>query len=274
MVETYFNSKATQFNNADRSILNQYFLPSLEVAGGLVAVTGSVAGATYVCAQSAGFGCYAAALTASAGFSSSIDHIRTGTNNFGKSLSKQEATSFVKYLKQQGLSEQTARDLQLAIDIFGTGAIPVASNTTNIAKVKTLNVKPAVNNSVKTSNGMGNGYSLTRYNPQYSFPSLLNKWSINETSLKSLIPQGSINTFIPSNSIKGGYKYDFIINGQKIQIKWRAPDSQVAKKYPNSNSGKMWTDQIKVGNKYLGTDGKFYRNNKINITHIPINIGK
>ena len=33
-------------------------------------------------------------------------------------------------------------------------------------------------------------------------------------------------------------------------------------KYPGSNSGSGWTAQIKIGNKYLGQDGKLYKNNK------------
>lgn len=60
------------------------------------------------------------------------------------------------------------------------------------------------------------------------------------------------------------------LSGYKIKIKWHSPDANAAMKYPGSNSGSGWTAQIKIGNKYLGQDGKLYKDNKQNITHIPI----
>ncbi|VEW10161.1 Protein of uncharacterised function (DUF1557) [Moraxella caviae] len=126
VLERYFNNKVAQFNAKDRSILNMYLLPALEVAGGVAGAGGSIAGTTYACAQTAGFGCYAAAVAGSAGFTSSVDHIVTGSGNIGRPLSQQDPTAFVKFLKSQGLSEATATNLQLAIDVFGTGGIGVS----------------------------------------------------------------------------------------------------------------------------------------------------
>ena len=48
------------------------------------------------------------------------------------------------------------------------------------------------------------------------------------------------------------------------------PDSEVATKFPNSPSGKGWTAQIRIGNKSLGSDGKWYKNQNKDVVHIPI----
>lgn len=45
--------------------------------------------------------------------------------------------------------------------------------------------------------------------------------------------------------------------------------SDAAAKNPGSNSGSGWTAQIKIGNRLLGLDGKFYRRPNI-LTLIPI----
>lgn len=91
--------------------------------------------------------------------------------------------------------------------------------------------------------------------------------------LQQMIPKGVKNTFKPSQTIKQGYKYNFKINGKKVEIKWHSPDANAALKYPGSNSGSGWTAQIKVGKKLLGQDGKFY-NYPSNITHIPVKVVK
>lgn len=127
---------------------------------------------------------------------------------------------------------------------------------------------PATNQSTISSS------NIVVYNPQYATKQVLNGGRINESDLRKLVPQGATDIFVSSESIRQGYKYEFYANGTKVQIKWHSPDQQAALKYPNSNSGRMWTAQIKVGNKYLGSDGNFYRNPQQNITHIPVNIGK
>jgi RHS repeat-associated protein len=96
--------------------------------------------------------------------------------------------------------------------------------------------------------------------------------TVNESTLKSFVPSGSTNTFVPSENIKSGYKYDFNFNGTTVQIKWHSPDANAALKFPGSNSGKMWTAQIQIGNKLLGSDGKMYSKPN-NLTHIPVKLG-
>jgi hypothetical protein len=82
-------------------------------------------------------------------------------------------------------------------------------------------------------------------------------------------PKFAANGFKPSATIADGYKYNYTINGTKIEIKWHAPDAKAAAKYPGSNSGSVWTAQIKIGGELLGQDGKFYSKPE-NITHIPV----
>ena len=91
--------------------------------------------------------------------------------------------------------------------------------------------------------------------------------------LRTIIPKDVPNTFVPSDTIKNGYKYNFSINGKKIEIKWHSADLNAAAKYPGSNSGSGWTAQIKVGKKLLGQDGIFYKKPR-NTTHIPVKGGE
>lgn len=118
-------------------------------------------------------------------------------------------------------------------------------------------------------NSYSNKVDLVPYNPHEAVKSSLNGDRIDINILKAMIPNDTPNTFVPSAAIADGYKYSFDVNGTKVEIKWHSPDANAAQKYPNSNSGREWTAQIKVGNKLLGGDGKFYRKPS-NITHIPL----
>lgn len=93
----------------------------------------------------------------------------------------------------------------------------------------------------------------------------------SSSTLRRFIPSGAKNTFKPSGSIKSGYKYQFKVGGVKFEVKWHSPDLNAAKKFPGSNSGSMWTAQIKVKKKLIGADGKLYSKPN-NETHIPIDI--
>lgn len=123
------------------------------------------------------------------------------------------------------------------------------------------------------SEGTSNGNkSLTTYNPQFAAQQMLKDGKISLKSLENMVPNGASNGFKPSTTISDGYKYNYEINGTKIEIKWHAPDANAASKFPDSNSANGWTAQIKIGNKLLGQDGKFYRNPS-DITHIPVDFG-
>lgn len=47
-----------------------------------------------------------------------------------------------------------------------------------------------------------------------------------------------------------------------MEIKWHSQDTNVAIKYPGSNSGSGWTAKIKVGNKLLTQSGRFVKKTK------------
>lgn len=109
--------------------------------------------------------------------------------------------------------------------------------------------------------------------PQFA-SKLLSNGRVSEFVLKSIIPAGAKNTFIPSTNIADGYKYNLQMSklfGESsiIEIKWHSPDLRWIGD-ALSNSGQGWTAQIKVGRKYLTTLGDLVRNNRQNITHIPI----
>ncbi|MFS0858210.1 WXG100 family type VII secretion target [Paenibacillus taichungensis] len=108
---------------------------------------------------------------------------------------------------------------------------------------------------------------------------VLNDGKINESYLKGLVPPGGFNKFRPDPGIiEEGFKYNFLHENKKIEVKWHSPQQNLQgilteEELLTSNSYNGWSAQIKIGKKYLGTDGSLYRNNQQNITHIPINIG-
>ena len=132
LIITYIDSEKFKLNKADQSVLNTQLKPILQATGGGFGVVGSITGTTYACAQTAGLGCYAAAIAGSAGATSSFDHINTGFNNYGKPLSQQSSGELVKNLKGLGFTDKGARNIQLAADILGTGGLgyAVAANKT------------------------------------------------------------------------------------------------------------------------------------------------
>lgn len=113
------------------------------------------------------------------------------------------------------------------------------------------------------------GKPVVLYNPKFAAQQLLKNGKIELAKLEMMVPNGAANGFRPSATIADGFKYNYTINGTKIEIKWHAPDAKAAAKYPGSNSGSVWTAQIKIGNELLGQDGKFYAKPG-NITHIPV----
>ena len=107
------------------------------------------------------------------------------------------------------------------------------------------------------------------YNARFAASQLLENGKVSLDRLKQFVPQTTPNNFKPSNTIEYGQKYQFEINGAKIEVKFHSPDATAAAKYPGSVSGHHWTAQIKVDGKLLGADGQFYTKPS-NLTHIPI----
>ena len=107
------------------------------------------------------------------------------------------------------------------------------------------------------------------FNPQHSATEALSNGRIHINDLKKLVPPGTPDGFKPSATITDGSKFNYVLGQQKVEIKWHAPDSNAAAKFPGSNSGAGWTAQIKIGGKLLGQDGKLYRKPG-NQTHIPV----
>ena len=97
----------------------------------------------------------------------------------------------------------------------------------------------------------------------------INNGRINAADLQKLVPPGTPDLFKPSATITDGSKFQYTLNGQRVEIKWHAPDANAAINHVGSNSGAGWTAQIKIGNKLLGQDGVLYRRPS-NTTHIPV----
>lgn len=133
LIITYLDSENFKLNKADQSVLNTQLKPILQATGGGFGVAGSIGGTVYACAQTAGLGCYAAAIAGSTGATSSFDHIKTGFNNYGKPLSQQSSGELIKNLKSIGFTEEGARNIQLAADILGTGGLGYTVAAKNVS---------------------------------------------------------------------------------------------------------------------------------------------
>ncbi|KIH82807.1 putative large exoprotein involved in heme utilization or adhesion of ShlA/HecA/FhaA family [Pseudomonas batumici] len=107
------------------------------------------------------------------------------------------------------------------------------------------------------------------FDAQGSASGFINNGRIKASDLEMLIPPGVADSFRSSATISDGSKYQYVLGGQKIEIKWHSPDVNAAAKFPGSNSGSGWTAQIKIGSKLLGQDGNLYRKPS-NLTHIPV----
>lgn len=124
------------------------------------------------------------------------------------------------------------------------------------------------------SGTQGNNHQSTfsppvKYDPHFAAQQIVENGRVNIEHLKLLVPEGVPDTFKPSASIAAGSKFQYTVNGTKVEIKWHSPDATAASKYPNSNSGSGWTAQIKIGNRLLGTDKQFHKKPQ-NETHIPV----
>lgn len=107
------------------------------------------------------------------------------------------------------------------------------------------------------------------YDARFGAQQMLENGQVSLNRLKSFVPEGTPNTFKPSSTIEFGQKYQFQINGSKIEVKFHSPDAVAAARFPGSTSGSHWTSQIKIDGKLLGADGQFYTKPG-NVTHIPI----
>ncbi|MGP9513899.1 hypothetical protein ACT3RN_15115, partial [Psychrobacter sp. AOP5-GZ1-6] len=158
LIITYLDSENFKLNKADQSVLNTQLKPILQATGGGFGVVGSIGGTVYACAQTAGLGCYAAAIAGSAGATSSFDHIKTGFNNYGKPLSQQSSGDLIKNLKGLGFTDKGARNIQLAADILGTGGLGYsvaankAVNTTSKYATSSTNVAKKTVSEVRYNN--------------------------------------------------------------------------------------------------------------------------
>lgn len=104
------------------------------------------------------------------------------------------------------------------------------------------------------------------FDAQASAKGFINNVRIYAADLQKLVPPGKPDLFKPSATFTDGSKFQYTLNGQRVEIKWHAPDANAAMNHVGSNSGAGWTAQIKIGNKLLGQDGVLYRRPS-NTTH-------
>lgn len=152
---------------------------------------------------------------------------------------------------QFSISESEAHGVELGQSI-SDGVGVVSSTVVMLANLRTLDVEPSTD--------------LIRG----SISLLVNDGAIDLSSLQSYIPEKMRNSFGPTGRVPAGQKYKFKIGDTKVLIKWHSPDLKMRSTNHRSNSGRVWTTQIKVGNKYLMTNGSWTRKQKSNRTHIPL----
>ncbi|WP_176247427.1 polymorphic toxin type 30 domain-containing protein [Mesorhizobium australicum] len=122
-------------------------------------------------------------------------------------------------------------------------------------------------NGLKSNIGYAKSLSQLQRISARDISTALTGGGVSLKQIRKLIPANRELPFTKSQRIDEGYKYRFFLKGQRVEIKWHSPDRGAP---VGSNSRKMWTAQVQIGGKYLGSDGKLYRNAKQNITHIPL----
>lgn len=96
--------------------------------------------------------------------------------------------------------------------------------------------------------------------------------TLTEEQLYSLIPEGVENSWNSNlSNIAEGFKYKFhLADGKSVTVKWHSKDPDAAQKHHECNSGKMWTAQIRVGNRLLQYGDSKWSRKARNETHIPL----
>lgn len=97
--------------------------------------------------------------------------------------------------------------------------------------------------------------------------------TLSVIKLYTLIPVSTKNSWKSDwSNISWGFKYHFYLaDGKSVTVKWHSEDPDAACEFSGCNSGKMWTAQIRVGNRLLeyGDNPKWVRCAS-NETHIPL----
>lgn len=100
---------------------------------------------------------------------------------------------------------------------------------------------------------------------------LVQDGKLSAEDLMAMVPSGSTDLFSPSTSIKAGSKYSFTSkDGRDIEIKFHSPDAQAKRLHPGSQSGQMWTAQIKVNGRLFNPETGKLQRRPDDDTHIPV----
>lgn len=170
---------------------------------------------------------------------------------------------------------QVLQTAMAASDLIGVGSLVKRAALLPV-KIVTNEVKGALKeaaarNIAKRAENqcISSSTSLIVYDPVYAAKQSLNNGRIRIDDLMRMVPEGTPDTFKPSLTIDDGSKFNFTTNGRKIEVKLHSPDLNAGLLFPGSNSGAHWTTQIKIGNKYFGSDGLLH--GKVSdSTHIPV----
>ncbi len=156
------------------------------------------------------------------------------------------------------------------IGVAGAGAIVSAAKTIDkAAEVATIASKVERTSDV-VNIGVKSGNLPVLYDAKFAATQLLDQGSISLDRAKSFVPKDATGVFRKTERIDYGQQYNFIVNNEKVTFRFHSPDSGAFAKYPGSNSGSFYTGQVKVGNELLGSDGRWYSNNRNNVVHIPL----
>ncbi len=102
---------------------------------------------------------------------------------------------------------------------------------------------------------------------------ILKKGYITVRELNLLVPNGAID-IAKKGTFKEIHKFRFRLkDGEKIEVKWHSQDYKAGIKHPGCLSSKIWTAQIKIGNKHvkLRKDGTVsIVTHTENRTHLPV----
>jgi hypothetical protein len=162
-----------------------------------------------------------------------------------------------------GVSDPNIESARIINRIWGIASMGAAG----VSLAKLLSKKFAKKaDKIKSEVGNSRAFVFVNY---AAAANITKKGFVSAGELRRFVPQGVQNTFRPSARIASGEKYNFGVDGNKVELEWHSADIGAAARFPNSPSGMGWTAQIKMNNKLLGTDGQWYRKPNA-LTHIPL----
>lgn len=171
------------------------------------------------------------------------------------------------YDSQQGLIDED--DSELAMGLLESGFRDPKQIEGIVESAKDFGVpKSKIGDFAKSASTSGMWASGRKVGTEPA--TLLKSGKLDAKDISDIIPEGAPNTWNPSSgtSFEKGFKYEWSHNGTKYHVHGHTTDPTAP---VGSNAANGWTVRVRIGNRWLKTDGTTTRNTTLygNETHIP-----